>query len=113
MPMYLDLARITRDRVAAELDAVARERSPFFVLNRYYASAADASIEKGRIIERCLRDLERLDAAILALTMEDDEDAIRYGAIAPACAGGRDCTDDEPCQHCVLAADVFNRERVA
>ncbi len=90
-PTYLDLIRLTRVRVSEELNAIARERSPFYVKDRYYANAADAAIAKGRIIERAMRDLERLDDAIARLTVEpvavaDDDitDAELFDLCAPS-----------------------------
>jgi hypothetical protein len=90
-PTYLDLIRLARVRVSEELNAIARERSPFYVAGRYYATAQDASTAKGRIVEKCMRDLERLDDAIARLTVEavgvvDDDitDAELFDLCAPS-----------------------------
>ena len=69
---YLDLVRAARERVTQELEAIGRETSPVLVLGVYYANPYDAAIQRGRIVDRCMRDLERLDAAIARLTLAPD-----------------------------------------
>jgi hypothetical protein len=65
-----------RERWTTELEAITRNPSIYYCGDRYIADAAVCSVERARATDRLMRELARVDAAIV------DESEIRYGWVA-------------------------------
>ena len=73
--LALDAAYTKRQNAANELDALALEQRTHgrnIVQGVYYADHDRADIERGRITERCMSDMDRMDAEIARLTLDDE-----------------------------------------
>lgn len=73
--LALDAAYTKRANAAAELDALALEQRTHgrnIVQGVYYADHDRADIARGRITERCMSDMDRMDAEITRLTLDDE-----------------------------------------
>ena len=75
--LALDAAYTKRQNAANELDALALEQRATgrnIVQGVYYADQDRADRKRGEITERCMNDIDRLDATIARLSLADDDE---------------------------------------